>query len=155
MKSIIIYASLHHGNTKKIVSHMAQFIGADTIDVTQNDVPKISGYDLVGFASGIYFHSFHEKIKDVIDNMEISQKQKVFLIGTCGVGYRDYAKRLKKSLIEKGVPCIGSFQCRGYDTYGIFGKLGGIAKGRPNQKDIKKAENFIQSIARQFPSKVN
>ena len=40
---------------------------------------------------------------------------------------------------------MGSFQCRGYDTYGIFGKLGGIAKGHPSQQELKKAEIFEAS----------
>jgi hypothetical protein len=32
---------------------------------------------------------------------------------------------------------------KGYDTYGIFGKLCGIAKGRPNSKDIEKSKAFV------------
>lgn len=36
----------------------------------------------------------------------------------------DYTKEIKKLLRQKDVECIESFVCRGYDTYGIFGKIG-------------------------------
>lgn len=146
MKTVIIYASTHHGNTKKVAEYMAKIITADLIDITQNQNPDISAYDTVGFASGIYFHSFHETIKKYISNTVFNKNQKVFLVDTCGVAYIDYTKGMKKLLKQKNVECVGSFQCRGYDTYGIFGKLGGIAKGHPSQQELKKAENFIKNI---------
>lgn len=143
MKTIIIYASTHHGNTKKVAEYMAECISADLIDITQNAAPDITSYDVIGFASGVYFHSLHEKIKQYIEHTSFDQKQKVFLIATCGVGYIDYTKGIKKLLNKKNVECLGSFQCRGYDTFGIFGKIGGIAKNHPNQKDFQNAKNFL------------
>lgn len=146
MKTIIIYASVHHGNTKKLAETMAECISADIADITEN--PDISGYDMVGFASGIYFHSFHEKIKKYISNAYFKTGQKVFLADTCGIGYRDYSKDVKKVLAAKGVECVGSFQCRGYDTFGIFGKIGGIAKKHPNDNDLKNACEFVKNAVR-------
>lgn len=146
MKTLIIFASTHHGNTKKVAEHMAKSITADLIDITQNQNPVISSYDMIGFASGIYFHSFHETIKNYIGNTLFNGNQKVFLIATCGISYIDYTKGIKKLLRQKNVECLGSFQCRGYDTYGIFGKLGGIAKGHPSQQELKRAEDFIKNI---------
>lgn len=146
MKTVIIFASTHHGNTKKVAEYMAKIITADLIDIIQIQNPDISSYDIVGFASGIYFHSFHDTIKKYISNTVFNKNQKVFLVDTCGVAYIDYTKGIKKLLKKKNVECVGSFQCRGYDTYGIFGKLGGIAKGHPSQQELKKAENFIKNI---------
>ena len=37
---------------------------------------------------------------------------------------------------------IGRFQCKGFDTYGPFKLIGGIAKGHPDQKDIREAVEF-------------
>lgn len=146
MKTVIIFASTHHGNTKKVVEQVTKNITADLIDITQNHNPDISSYDMIGFASGIYFHSFHENIKNYISNTLFKENQKVFLIATCGVAYIDYTKKAKKLFKQKNVECMGSFQCRGYDTYGIFGKFGGIAKGHPNRQELKKAEDFVQNI---------
>ena len=71
MKTVVIYASTHHGNTKKVAEYMAKIITADLIDITQNQNPDITAYDIIGFASGIYFHSFHENIKKYISNTTI------------------------------------------------------------------------------------
>ena len=146
MKTVIIFASTHHGNTKKVAECMAVCASADLIDITQDKEPDISMYDRIGFASGIYFHSFHEKIKRYINNTSFREDQKVFLVATCGAAYMDYTKGVKKLLRQKNVACIESFVCRGYDTYGIFGKIGGIAKGHPSRKDLKRAEDFIKKI---------
>lgn len=146
MKTIIIYASVHHGNTKKLVKSMAEAMTADLVDITKTKEPDISGYDLIGFASGIYFNSFHEEIRNFIGRSSFVEHQKVFLADTCGVAYRDYTAGVRKILEEKGAVCAGSFQCRGYDTYGIFGKLGGIARSHPNARDFKRAQKFCKDI---------
>lgn len=142
MKAVIVYASLHHGNTKKIAEAMASVISADMIDVTRKITPDLSGYDVIGFASGVYFHTFHEGIKKCIEENMFSKGQRVFLVATCGLGYRDYTKGIKDTLAKKDVSFMGSFQCRGWDTYGIFGKIGGIAKNHPNDRDLKEAQQF-------------
>ena len=148
MKALIIYASVHHGNTKKVAEYMADALPADLVDITREQAPDLSGYDIIGFASGVYFHSFHDSLKHYIQNAGFERHQKVFLVATCGVGYIDYTKSIQKLLRQKNADYIGSFQCRGYDTYGIWGKIGGIAKGHPNPKDLKNAEHFIKYIVR-------
>ena len=37
---------------------------------------------------------------------------------------------------------IGSFSCRGFDTVGPFGFIGGINRGRPNDYDLDRAAAF-------------
>lgn len=146
MNTVIIYASTHHGNTKKIVEKMAEVLSADLVDITKNKNPDITAYDVIGFGSGIYFHSMHKNIQEFISKTTFSDHQKIFLVDTCGVGYKDYTKGIKKVLKEKKIECLGSFQCRGFDTYGIFGKFGGIAKGHPDDNDYVKAENFAKTL---------
>ena len=41
-------------------------------------------------------------------------------------------------------PIIGKFSCKGYDTYGPFKLVGGIAKGHPNEKDLEAAVDFYK-----------
>ena len=47
---------------------------------------------------------------------------------------------------ERGCPVLGSFGCRGYDTFGPFRLLGGIAKGHPNERELEKARSFYQNL---------
>ena len=52
MKAAIIYASVHHENTKKVVEAIAGENAVDLIDATKEKERDLSGYDLIGFASG-------------------------------------------------------------------------------------------------------
>ena len=64
MRIVIIYASVHHGNTKKIVEAMASVVSVDLINVTKNEELDLSEYNVIGFASGIYFNTLHKKIRN-------------------------------------------------------------------------------------------
>lgn len=41
---------------------------------------------------------------------------------------------------------LGEFGCKGYDTFGPFKLVGGIAKGRPNERDLEKAQAFFLGL---------
>ena len=51
MKIAIIFASVHHGNTRKVVEQIAQNNDVDLIDATQEKEKDLSEYDRIGFAS--------------------------------------------------------------------------------------------------------
>lgn len=147
MKTVILYASYHHGNTKKIVEAMREVADVDTIDVLKHKDIDISGYDLVGIASGIYMQKMHQEVLTLLHNHSFSDMQKVFFICTCGTRMFDYTKGAKGILKAKNVTYIEhSFMCRGYDTFGILKKIGGIAKRHPDYKDIKAAQKYIKNI---------
>lgn len=137
IKTGIVYASVHHKNTEKVVDFLARQTGADTIDITKNKRVDISCYDVLVFASGIYFNAFHKSILEYMDKTDLERKR-VIVFYTCGLRIRDYAKPVKKRLIQKGADYIGDMYCRGYDTFGIFGRLGGIGKGHPSAEDMHK-----------------
>jgi len=42
---------------------------------------------------------------------------------------------------------MGSYGCRGYDTYGPFKLVGGIAKGHPTEEEIDGAVAFYNKIS--------
>jgi len=62
MKTIIIYISVHHGNTEKAAKVMADILDADLLQVKQADANMLGQYDLIGFGSGIYFGKHHESL---------------------------------------------------------------------------------------------
>ena len=55
------------------------------------------------------------------------------------------SKALRRIAANKGCPVLGEFGCRGYDTFGPFKLVGGIAKGRPNERDLEQARAFYQT----------
>ena len=62
MKTAIVYASVHHGNTKKIIDEIAKTNDVELIDATQTVEKDLSEYDLIGFASGVYGGKFHQSV---------------------------------------------------------------------------------------------
>jgi len=43
---------------------------------------------------------------------------------------------------------VGEFDCKGFDTFGPWGKLGGIAKGHPDETDLDNARAFARALIR-------
>ena len=145
MKTAIIYVSSHHGNTKRIIDAMAEVKDIDFYKISQAKNADFSTYDAIGFASGVYFHKLHKGIEKLSSDIDLTGK-KVFTIYTCGINYINYARSIQKTIKSQNCEFIGGFSCRGYDTYGFFEKIGGIAKGHPNEKDLAKAQEFIKKI---------
>ena len=62
MRKAIVYVSVHHGNTEKLVKGIAEECQVDLIDAVNQPDADLSSYDMIGFASGIYFSKFHQLI---------------------------------------------------------------------------------------------
>lgn len=140
-QAVILYASIHHQNTLKLVRAVAERIHADTVDLLNDAQLDLTGYSCVFLASGIYFNTLHRSLLDFIGRTAFDGK-KVCILYTCGLRYRDYAKPAAQLLARQGAAYAGSFGCRGFDTYGLLKRLGGIAKGHPDAADLEKVAAF-------------
>lgn len=149
MKTLICYASVHHGNTKKVAEAIAHAIGAELVAAKDLKTKNTGGYDLVGFGSGIYFSKHHKSLLDAVDGSPDVPGQKAFIFSTAGfpAGKFLFHRALKTKLREKGFIITGDFSCRGLDTYKIFGTFGGMNKGHPDNNDLNQAQNFAKKIA--------
>ena len=63
-RTLILYASTHHGNTRRLAEAMAETAGAELCDLLHDPLPDLSGYDLIGMASGIYYGKLHPRIPE-------------------------------------------------------------------------------------------
>ena len=145
MKTAIIYASVHHGNAKKIIDEIAKSNEVDLIDATQVTEKELSCYDLIGFASGVYYGKFHQTVLNFA-SVNLPANKNVFLICTCG-GSAAF-QSIEEVVKSKQGKVVGKFSCKGYDTFGPFKLVGGIAKGHPNDKDLADAVIFYKGIIR-------
>lgn len=59
MKTVIVYASRHHGNTKKLVEAIAKAHAVDVIDADLQQTADLKNYDRIGFASGVAFGKYY------------------------------------------------------------------------------------------------
>ncbi|MGD0329200.1 MAG: flavodoxin family protein [Nitrososphaeria archaeon] len=145
MKAIIIYVSIHHGNTEKVANVMTNVLGADLRKVGAFDPKNLAEYDLVGFGSGIFYGKHHKSLLEMIANMPNLNK-KAFIFSTSGDQNEKRTpnchQALRVALQNKGLTIIDEFNCPGYDTF----ILGGISKGRPNEEDLNKAQAFAENL---------
>lgn len=145
MKTLIIYTSYHHSNTEKIALAMAKVLGADTMKSEDFEKEKINKYDTIGIGSGIYGGKIKKDLAEIIDSVNWENKN-VFVFSTSGMGKIKYNDSMTRLLEKKKAKIIGSFACKGFDTFAILKLFGGIAKGHPNAEDIKNAQNFAQEL---------
>lgn len=145
MKIAIVYVSTHHGNTKKLIDAITSINDVDLIDgISQKDF-DLSKYDCIGFASGIAFGKYYPQMLSFIEN-NLPEGKKVFFIHTAGAPRENHNGAAKAISDKRNCKCLGTYFCKGYDTYGPFKFIGGINKGRPNNEDIQGALRFFQQL---------
>jgi len=144
LKTLIICKSYHHGNTEKIAKRIAKVLNADLIEPAGFE--NSDEYDLIGFGSGIYSSRHHQSIFDLIDEMTGLEGKKVFVFSTAGMIREINHRSLKEKLEEKNAQIVDEFSCTGHDTYSFLKYLGGINKERPNEGDLKEAEEFAAKL---------
>lgn len=140
---VIIYASVHHGNTKKVVEAIAKECEVELIDATKVKEKDLSGYEAVGFASGIYYSRFHQSVINFAA-ANLYENAKVFYI--CTNGGKASFKSIEAVAKSKNAIEIGGFSCKCYDTFGPFKLIGGLAKGRPDETDLNNAVEFFKEL---------
>lgn len=145
MKTAICYLSCHHGNTRKVAEAIAEAGGVDLIDVRTRQAVRLEEYDCIGLASGIYGFEVHQSVVDFA-RQYLPAGKPVFFVYTCGGAKGNGTKRLRRIAAEKGCPVLGEFSCKGYDTFGPFRLVGGLAKGHPNGQDLERAREFYRSL---------
>lgn len=90
----------------------------------------------------IYYSKHHENTKQLLDS--ISAKHEVTLIDS------SQTKAIESVVSKKSAKIKGSFGCFGFNTFGPFKLIGGIAKGHPNKNDMDHAVQFFDHIIKDF-----
>lgn len=148
IKIAIIHVSVHHHNTRKVAEAMGAATSATVLTVDEAKKADLSAYALIGLGSGIFFSSHHPALLRFArehDNMP----SKAFLFSTAGlpslhwIWHRSLRKILKKHRIQ----ILGEACYPGWDTVGPLRWIGGIQRGRPNEKDVAHASQFAVEIA--------
>ena len=145
MSTAIVYYSKHHGNTKKLLDAIADKNEVTLIDVVAQPDADLSAYDRIGLASGIYFSSFAKQILSFADE-HLPENKEVFYIYTHGAPGGNFLKAIRESAEKKHCKEIGEYRCQGYDTFGPFKLVGGIAKGHPTDEEIAGAVEFYKNL---------
>lgn len=145
MNTVILLASYHHGNTKKLIDAIGENNEFTVIDVLKVKNYDLSEFDRIGIASGTYGFNIHEEMINFIKE-NLPEGKKVFIITTSGMG-KPFTSILKTLLNEKKAEVLGEFNCGGFCDLKLFKWIcGGLQKGRPNDMDIVDAVNFYKRL---------
>jgi flavodoxin len=150
MKCLLIVYSYHHNNTQKIAETMAKVLDAEIITPQQTNPEELQKYDLVGFGAGIDSGKHYKVLLDYAEKLPQVNNKDAFIFSTAGVTeekkrFKDHLA-LREKLQSKGYLIVDEFQCKGFNTNSFLKYFGGINKDRPNEEDLKHAEEFAQNL---------
>lgn len=147
MKTAIIYYSRHHENTKKLLDAIKKASSDDItlIDVTETASANLEEYDVIGFASGIYYSKFEKRVIEFAKTC-LPDGKDVFFVYTYGAKRDGYTKAIREALSGKNAKILGEYGCPGFNTFGPLKLVGGIAKDHPDSADIENAVSFYHTL---------
>ncbi len=145
MKTAIVYYSKHHGNTKKVIDAINKDNDITLIDATATDNADLTQFDVVGFASGIYYSKFHRLVLKFAEN-NLPANKKVFFVYTYGAKKDGYTKAINESVAKESAYVLGEYGCFSFNTFGPFKLIGGMAKGHPDDNELNRAYEFYKDI---------
>ena len=146
MTTAIVYVSSHHGNTKKLLDAVAEnFPEVRLIDALKEKDADLSGYDRIGFASGIAYGKFYPQLLAYMTE-KLPAGKPVFFVCTYGLRRGGYFDAVRQSAADKGCAVLGEYGCLGYDTYGPLRLIGGLAKGHPDAGELAAAAEFYRTL---------
>ena len=143
-KTLILYRSPHHGNTKKLLDAIQKAFPDVVLAKAGEDAFNASQFDTIGIASGVYAGKLHTRVRKALKTIN-GDGRKAFAIYTCGdkAGGK-YGERYLALLREQGFQPCGFYWCPGFDTVGPLRFFGGVNKGRPNAEEINGAAAFYR-----------
>jgi len=155
MKSLIVCYSYHHNNTQRVAEAMAKVLDAQVTTPQQTNPEELQQFDLVGFGSGIYAEKHHESLLELADKLPQVTDKKTFIFSTSFVVLIRYSlgklqvnftQHLGRNCNLKATLLLMSLIAKAFNTNRIYGRFGGMNKGRPNAEDLKHAEEFALKL---------
>jgi flavodoxin len=137
-------------NTEKVAKVFAHILDAPIKTPQQTNPKELQDYDLVGFGAGIDSGKHYKALLSFADSLPEVNKKKAFIFSTAGLSSEKKLGEdhffLRAKLESKGYVIVDEFQCKGFNTNSFIKYFGGMNRGRPNAKDLKKAEEFVQNL---------
>ena len=150
MNCLLVLYSYHHKNTEKVAKVFAKVLDAQIKTPQQTEPEELQQYDLIGFGAGIDSGKHYKPVLDFADKLTPVNNKNAFIFSTAGLtGDKKRAKdhlAIREKLESKGYKIVNEFQCKGFNTNSFIKYFGGMNRGRPNAKDLKRAEMFAHKM---------
>lgn len=143
MKVLIVYASSHRMNTRRVARAMGEATGATLMTTAEAGPADLDAYDLVGLGSGIYGGGRHHPDLLSLAGGLAPGARDVFLFSTAGGLCARHHRPLREALEAKGCRVRGEFQCLGeYRFLRVFVRN----CGHPDETEIADARRFVRGL---------
>ena len=153
LRTVILYRSRHHGNTKKLIDAIVErHPDIDLIDVAQlgkREYPDLSSYHIICLASGIYYNHLDKDLLRVAQEC-LRDGDNVIALMTYGGENKWYVKEIDGICRVKMATLVTAHGCPGFDTWGPFKLVGGVNKGRPNDEDVEAAVAWFDRLYNEY-----
>jgi flavodoxin len=132
----VVYAS-RGGNTKKLAEAIAKGAGASA--QSAGDAADLPQIDILFVGASIYAGKIDGSMRRFLQGLDVARVNLAVVFGTAA-GDKSALSEVQSILAPKGVPISkDAFQCRGSFLL--------ANRGRPNDDDLRKAEDFARRIA--------
>ena len=123
------------GNTKRLAEAMAESLGVEALPL---DVPLDEPVDLLFLGNSYYAFSIDPEVVQFIQSLDKDKVGKIVNFGSAAMLNSTW-KKVKKQADKKGIPLEEKeFHCKG--------EFKGLHKGRPNEEDLKAAQDFAKGF---------
>ncbi len=145
VRALVVYYS-ETGNTEKVARAIARGLGAEAVNV--KDVKDVSEYDLLCVGTPVHYFGPAKPVLQFLDSLPSTPgKMGAAFCTFHNTGNEKTIQVVRRKLEEKGLTFLGGFSCKGQSR--IVANIGPrvFNKGRPNEEDLRKAEDFGRSLS--------
>lgn len=146
IKCLIVVYSYHHNNTLKIANKFAEVLHAEVKAPEEVNPQELQDYELIGFGAGIDSGRHYKQLLDFVEIIPLIKDKYAFIFSTSAIQGKDKVTKdhlcLRQKLENKGYIIVDEFSCKGFNTNSFLKYLGGMNKGKPDETDLKHAEEF-------------
>lgn len=150
--ALIVCSSVHHHNTARVAAAIAAPLDTVVVPLAELQENVVRESDLIGVGSGIYYGGVHPDILRWARGLPatLGTGKQAFVFTTSGLPClaRLWVRPLEAALMRAGFTVTAGFHCRGFDTWGPLGLVGGINRGHPDARDLERATVFGRRILR-------
>ena len=126
------------GNTKRLAEAIAKAVGVEALPISS---PVSEQVDILFLGNSYYAFSIDPEVRDFVLALDKEKVGRIVNFGSAAMLNSTY-KKVKAVADKVGVPMDKrEFHCKG--------EFKGIHKGRPNEADMKAAEDFAIEIVGQ------
>lgn len=151
MKCLIVFYS-QNGTTQKVSEAITGGLSragyeVETHNLKDGEPPNISGFDLLGIGTPVYYYRLPIKVLTYIANLPNLNGLPVFAFLLCGSYPFEASSKIKSALFAKGATEAGSFQCYGAGYFLGYLKQGFLfSADHPNEEELARAASFGSEI---------